>query len=120
VQGTIKEWALLHRAHHRYTDTDIDPHDARKGLLWRHIGWVLVKHRDVNDSLILPTPIASVDIKDLMTNDVVIFQSRYYWVCALVTGVLIPAGIPWLCWGDGRGGLIYGVAIRLFVTHHVS
>lgn len=31
VEGSIKWWARGHRAHHRYTDTDLDPYNAHKG-----------------------------------------------------------------------------------------
>ena len=33
-------WALTHRLHHRYADTDGDPHSPRRGFFWAHIGWV--------------------------------------------------------------------------------
>ena len=41
AQGSIWWWVRHHRAHHRYLDTDQDPYDARKGLFWSHIGWLL-------------------------------------------------------------------------------
>lgn len=31
VQGSIKWWSRGHRAHHRYTDTELDPYNAHKG-----------------------------------------------------------------------------------------
>ena len=34
-------WAAHHRAHHRASDGDADPHNARRGLWWSHIGWFL-------------------------------------------------------------------------------
>jgi stearoyl-CoA desaturase (delta-9 desaturase) len=34
-------WAANHRDHHRYTDTERDPHTPQKGFWWSHIGWVL-------------------------------------------------------------------------------
>jgi stearoyl-CoA desaturase (delta-9 desaturase) len=34
-------WASWHRQHHRYTDTDRDPHSPRHGFWWSHIGWIL-------------------------------------------------------------------------------
>ncbi|KAI9444254.1 delta9-fatty acid desaturase [Lactarius indigo] len=45
VEGSIKWWSRGHRAHHRYTDTDLDPYNAHRGLLWSHIGWMIVKPR---------------------------------------------------------------------------
>jgi stearoyl-CoA desaturase (delta-9 desaturase) len=34
-------WAANHRDHHRYADTDRDPHTPQKGFWWSHVGWVL-------------------------------------------------------------------------------
>lgn len=34
-------WATLHRAHHRYSETDLDPHAPRFGLWNAYIGWFL-------------------------------------------------------------------------------
>jgi stearoyl-CoA desaturase (delta-9 desaturase) len=34
-------WASWHRQHHRYADTDRDPHSPQQGFWWSHIGWVL-------------------------------------------------------------------------------
>ncbi|KAG8733430.1 hypothetical protein FRC11_006317 [Ceratobasidium sp. 423] len=45
VQGSIKWWSRGHRAHHRYTDTDLDPYGAHHGLIWSHIGWMVFKPR---------------------------------------------------------------------------
>jgi stearoyl-CoA desaturase (delta-9 desaturase) len=34
-------WAANHRDHHKYTDTERDPHTPQKGFWWSHVGWVL-------------------------------------------------------------------------------
>jgi stearoyl-CoA desaturase (delta-9 desaturase) len=34
-------WASHHRAHHRYTDTDRDPHSPQRGFWWSHVGWIM-------------------------------------------------------------------------------
>src|SRR5271156_3345719 len=33
-------WACLHRAHHRYTDTEKDPHSPRFGNYKAYSGWI--------------------------------------------------------------------------------
>lgn len=33
-------WASLHRLHHRYSDTDKDPHNSTQGFWWSHFLWV--------------------------------------------------------------------------------
>src|SRR5262245_51370278 len=34
-------WASHHRTHHKYADTERDPHSPQKGFWWSHIGWIL-------------------------------------------------------------------------------
>lgn len=42
-QGTIFHWSRDHRLHHKFSDTDIDPHTMAKGFFFSHVGWLLVK-----------------------------------------------------------------------------
>jgi stearoyl-CoA desaturase (delta-9 desaturase) len=44
VQGSIKWWSRGHRAHHRYTDTELDPYNAHLGFFWSHIGALFKLH----------------------------------------------------------------------------
>lgn len=39
--GSAIGWIATHRTHHQYTDTDLDPHDARNGLFYSHFGWII-------------------------------------------------------------------------------
>lgn len=42
-------WASLHRDHHRYADTDRDPHSPMAGFWWSHMGWFLSnKYKDTD------------------------------------------------------------------------
>lgn len=35
-------WAGHHRGHHKYSDTDLDPHSPiTRSVFWSHVGWVL-------------------------------------------------------------------------------
>jgi len=42
-QGTIYHWSRDHRVHHKYSETEADPHNAMRGLFFAHMGWLLVK-----------------------------------------------------------------------------
>jgi stearoyl-CoA desaturase (Delta-9 desaturase) len=110
VQGSVKWWARHHRAHHRYTDTDFDPYGAHHGLLWSHIGWMLVKPRSQS---------GHADVGDLKQNPVVLWQHKNFYALALIFGLVLPSLIPGIWWGDWRGGLYYAGFLRLTVVHHV-
>ena len=42
-------WASIHRTHHRYTDTDRDPHSPQRGFWWSHVGWILSDRHAATD-----------------------------------------------------------------------
>ncbi|CAG2174032.1 unnamed protein product, partial [Oppiella nova] len=44
----ILEWCRDHRVHHRYSETDADPHNAKRGFFFAHMGWLMCrKHPEV-------------------------------------------------------------------------
>jgi fatty-acid desaturase len=40
-EGSPIWWATIHRAHHRYVDTPLDPHAPKYGFFNAHFGWLL-------------------------------------------------------------------------------
>jgi len=108
VEGSIRWWARDHRAHHRYTDTSKDPYSVRKGLLYSHLGWMVMKQN--------PKRIGRTDISDLNENWIVKWQHKYYVFVALGMGIIFPALVAAIGWGDPIGGLVYaGICRILFV-----
>jgi stearoyl-CoA desaturase (delta-9 desaturase) len=39
-EGSPIWWATIHRAHHRYVDTPLDPHSPKYGISNAHSGWI--------------------------------------------------------------------------------
>lgn len=70
-QNHLYEWVRDHRVHHKFTDTDADPHNAQRGFFFSHIGWLMVrKHKDVMNKG------KTVDLSDLEADPVVMFQKK--------------------------------------------
>jgi stearoyl-CoA desaturase (delta-9 desaturase) len=109
VEGSIKWWSRGHRAHHRYTDTDLDPYGAHHGLWWSHMGWMVVKPRRKP---------GVADVSDLSKSAIVRWQHKYYVALLLSMGFVVPTIIPGLLWGDFKGGYVYAAAMRLVFVHH--
>ncbi|XP_023245732.1 acyl-CoA Delta(11) desaturase-like [Copidosoma floridanum] len=94
AQVSFKKWVLHHRLHHRYMDTEADPHNAKRGFFFSHIGWLMVDK----------TPEASkkqreIDLSDMQADPVIRFADKHFFVlCVLVQvfSVLIPV----YCWGE--------------------
>ena len=71
AQNDILEWARDHRVHHKYSETDADPHNAKRGFFFSHVGWLMMKkHPDV----IIKGK--QLDLSDLYEDKIVMFQRR--------------------------------------------
>lgn len=112
VEGSIKWWGHSHRVHHRFTDTPRDPYDARRGLWYSHMGWMLLKANPKNR--------ARADISDLTADWVVNFQHRHYLLIMLFMSLGVPTLIAGLGWNDYWGGFIYGGVIKSFVIQQAT
>lgn len=111
-QGSVKWWAKNHRAHHRYVDTDKDPYNALKGFFYSHVGWMLTL-QDVEAYGI-------VDMADFKKDKVILLQHKYFWQIALCSGILAPAFICGLFWGDWAGGFTYAALAKLVYVHQTT
>jgi len=111
-EGSCKWWSRNHRAHHRYTDTDKDPYNVRKGFWWAHLGWMLV-HQDF-------TRCGTADITDLRNDPLVEFQHKYYIAIASSLGIYFTTLLPGLLWGDYWGGFFYATMARIVFVHHAT
>ena len=75
LQNDILDWARDHRVHHKFSETDADPHNAKRGFFFAHIGWLLVKkHPDVKIKG------KNIDLSDLYADKVVMIQRKWVWI----------------------------------------
>ncbi|MGH0123512.1 UNVERIFIED_CONTAM: hypothetical protein FKN15_012281 [Acipenser sinensis] len=94
-QNDIYEWARDHRVHHKFSETDADPHNALRGFFFSHIGWLLVrKHPDVIEKG------KKLELADLKADKVVMFQRKYYKPSILIMCFMVPMMVPWYLWGE--------------------
>ena len=84
-QGSIYHWSRDHRLHHKYSDTDLDPHTINKGFWYAHVGWLLVKK-----SPELVKAGKEIDISDLRKDPVVMFQKKYYFPLSIFMCFIVP------------------------------
>lgn len=111
MEGSAKWWCRNHRAHHRYTDTEKDPYNAKNGFFYSHLGWMLYKQKAKN--------IGYADISDLNRDPMVLWQHKYYPLIGITAGIIFPTLVAGL-WGDFRGGYFYAAFVRIFVVHHAT
>ncbi|KAF8154570.1 delta 9-fatty acid desaturase protein [Crassisporium funariophilum] len=109
VQGSCYWWARAHRSHHRHTDTDLDPYNTNRGLLWTHIGWMVFK------SELRSGP---SDVSDLRKDPLLQWQHRNHLKLLIFFGCVLPTIIPGIFFDDWLGGLCFSGALRLTIAHH--
>ncbi|VVC86810.1 unnamed protein product [Leptidea sinapis] len=94
-QNTVTDWVRDHRLHHRYSDTDADPHNASRGFFYSHVGWLLVrKHDEVKKRG------RQTDMSDIRANPVLRFQKKYAVPFIGTVCFLLPTVIPVYFWGE--------------------
>lgn len=64
-------WASSHRVHHKYSDTERDPHSPKRGFFHAHMGWWLGKdHEETRYEL----------IQDFAKYPELVWLNRWHWV----------------------------------------
>jgi stearoyl-CoA desaturase (delta-9 desaturase) len=109
-EGSALEWCTDHRNHHRYTDTEKDPYNIKKGFWHAHMSWLFYLDAQKYDF---------TNVQDLMADKLIVFQNKYYLTTAILMGFILPTAIASL-WGDPLGGLIIASALRMTVNHHLT
>jgi stearoyl-CoA desaturase (delta-9 desaturase) len=113
-QGSIFHWARDHRVHHKYSETDADPHNATRGFFFAHMGWLYVKkHPEVVRAG------KELDFTDLYEDPVVMFQKKLDPWFALYMCFVFPAQIAQHYWGEEfwNGFFVAGALRYMLVLH---
>ncbi|CAG2111240.1 unnamed protein product, partial [Medioppia subpectinata] len=110
-QDNIYKWSRDHRTHHKYSDTDADPHNINRGFFFSHVGWFLSKkHPDVIKQGAL------IDMNDLDRDHLVQFHRRHYMKLVAIIWGIIPTLIPYYLWGETLcDSYFVGVMLRYLI-----
>jgi len=110
MQNSALKWSADHRLHHRRTDEDADPYNARRGFWWSHIGWIFFEDA---------APIEQWTVTDLERDRLVRLQDRYLLSLAVLVGAGVPAALG-LIWGDPLGAMFCAGFLRLVLQWHAT
>jgi stearoyl-CoA desaturase (delta-9 desaturase) len=61
-----------------------------------------------------------IDISDLMSDPIVVFQHKFYPLLAITSGLVLPTLVAWVFWNDPIGGYLYGGIIARLLTWHAT
>lgn len=122
AEGPVIAWSATHRAHHQYSDREMDPHSPHQGDRdWRdklqgfwhgHIGWMFAS------DLVDPFRYAPDLLKDKLVQQV----NRHY-LKFVAAGLALPALAGALVDGSFAGalnGFLWGGLVRLFLVQHFT
>ncbi len=104
-QGGPLDWIGLHRIHHKYSDTELDPHDSNQGFWWSHLGWMLCQN-PANEKI------------SRYTKDIA--KDPFYQFCQVA---MIPIQVVlglFLYHFGGWSFVIWGIFVRLVVVFHCT
>ena len=99
-ENSIYVWSRDHRTHHKCSEKMGDPHNAKRGFFFAHMGWLMVrKHPEVIRAG------KAVNMSDLENNKLVMLQHKYYipsfphlWIRSSNCSSLFPMGrMPLYC-----------------------
>jgi stearoyl-CoA desaturase (Delta-9 desaturase) len=108
-QKSALRWASQHRQHHQFTDTDLDPHDSRRGFFFCHIGWIMFYKHDVNYH----------NVTDLQKSKLTMHQHENYSWWSVISGLVIPMGIGFLI-GHPLGAFIMTFCLRVTLVLNMA
>jgi stearoyl-CoA desaturase (delta-9 desaturase) len=98
-------WVGLHRQHHQYSDTHLDPHDSNKGFWWSHIGWFC---QEVPADKDIPRV-----TKDIYNDPFYNICEKYFILMQVVLGLLLFALGGW-------SFVVWGIFMRIVAVFHCT
>lgn len=115
-QNDIIDWSRDHRCHHKWNDSKADPYNSERGFFFSHMGWLCMrKHPEVKRKG------ATLDMSDLLHDDVLLFQRKYYLLLVPIFCFLLPAAVPIYFWNETMFiGLVTCAMYRYCFTLHFT
>ncbi|VEN33645.1 unnamed protein product [Callosobruchus maculatus] len=115
-QNSLLEWVRDHRVHHKFSETDADPHNAKRGFFFSHVGWLMMKkHPEVIRQG------RKIDCSDILQEPMVAFYQRHFNWFKLLFCIIVPSAIPPLCWGESwYRSIVANFFCRYMLTANVT
>ena len=110
-------WAAHHRYHHRFTDTEQDPHSSTHGFWYSHVGWFLNEYNFATRKEV---------IKDWLKYPELIWLDRFSLIVVFMTAGAIYTLGEWLAIAypflatSGLQLLVWGFVISTVLLIHAT
>ncbi len=110
MEGGPTKWCAQHRMHHSHPDTELDPHNSRRGFFFCHIGWTFKNRGAFDDS----------SRHKRFSRD--IHNDPYYRWLNTTAGQFTPQlllGLGLFAMG-GIGMVLWGICMRMVLVYHAT
>ncbi|KOB66242.1 Acyl-CoA desaturase BmorQPVE3, partial [Operophtera brumata] len=115
-QNSLFAWVRDHRLHHRFSDTDGDPHNSKRGFFFCHMGWLMTKKHPYVSELG-----RKIDISDLIADPLVMWQKKYFYHLSFLLSFLIPVAVPVYFFGETwTNAVLFCYFARHLLTLHLT
>lgn len=110
LQGSPLEWVGHHRMHHAHVDTPKDPHNARRGFWYSHIGWLFRVVDEFDD----PGKLRKYS-RDIVADKYLLFVGRPI----VMIGLQVLLGLAlWSVFGFKA--MLWGIFVRIIFGYHAT
>ncbi|XP_076882493.1 palmitoyl-monogalactosyldiacylglycerol delta-7 desaturase, chloroplastic-like [Bidens hawaiensis] len=107
LQGNPIQWVSTHRYHHKYTDSERDPHSPIEGFWYSHMSWLF------DGEIIIKKCGEQSNVRDLEQQTFYRFLRTTYVLHPIALAVFLYAlgGLPFIVWGMG---------VRIVWVYHIT
>lgn len=115
-QNSMFTWARYHVLHHKYSDTDADPHNSNRGFYFAHMGWLMMREHP----LVLQK-LREMDWSEMTKDKLIMFQHNYFLYLYIPLAVIFPVSIPVYFWNESLWNSFFVVYLLQYVTNlHIT
>ncbi|KAL0132477.1 hypothetical protein PUN28_000317 [Cardiocondyla obscurior] len=115
AQISVYNWVRIHRVHHKYVDTDLDPHNSRRGFFFCHIGWLL---KQLKPEVV--KKLHEVNMRDILEDPIMAFQKRHAMALNIVLSFILPTLVPIYFWNEAWDKSFTSQVLRVMLVTHAS
>ncbi|KAI1286026.1 Delta(9)-fatty-acid desaturase fat-6 [Halotydeus destructor] len=94
-QYTMFKWTCDHKVHHKWSDTNGDPYNPSRGMVFAQIGWM---YRPKHPEMLARAQ--TLDFSDLWNDPIIRFQYNNYVPLFVLFGIVIPVAVPVYFWNE--------------------
>ncbi|XP_003247697.1 acyl-CoA Delta(11) desaturase isoform X2 [Acyrthosiphon pisum] len=111
-QNNIPDWVRDHRVHHKFSETDADPHNANRGFFFSHVGWLMQrKHPEVYRKG------KTIDMSDINNDPLVKFHTKHFLLFKMLFCFIIPVLISVYALNENWAEAISSLAVVRYVLN---